>query len=214
MEFSNANFMKLVTEKNQKNMKPRIIREYRTVKEYYPWKTVAIPAFFPAIGFLLFVKSAADFSKEFKLGGVFYLMLALIFVGIGILFIYPSKSDFSSCKRLRETIKTAEKRGERYQGPILGYKMNVAGVVPAAKGAGDPEIILNYVLEVEFLEDNRYKTIEWKEMKYHPNSVLKSTRCNVFFYDGEYFVGNYDLRTGRSDETTEIPMKGMVGEGK
>ena len=214
MELSNANFMRLVTEKNQKNMKPRVIKEYRTVKEYYPWKTVAIPAFFPAIGFLLFVKSAADFSSRFKLGGVFYLILALIFVGIGILFAYPSKSDFSSCKMLRETIKTAENRGERYQGTILGYKTKVAGVVPAAKGAGAPEIILNYVLEVEFLEDNRYKTIESKELKYHPNAVLKGTGCSVFFYEGEYYVGNFELRKGMNDGTTEIPQKGMVGGEK
>ena len=70
---------------------------------------------------------------------------------------------------------------------------------------------LNYVLEVEFLEDGRYKTIETKEMKYHPNAVLKGTRCNVFYYDGEYYVGNYELRTGMKDKVTEIPQKGMVG---
>ena len=115
MQAQMANFMKLVAETNEKNAKPRVIREYRTVKEYYPWKTVAIPAVFPLIGFFLFIKSAADFSKAFKFGGVFYLILALIFVGIGILFAYPSKSDFSSCKRLRETFKTAENRGKRYQ---------------------------------------------------------------------------------------------------
>ncbi len=211
MQAQIAKFTKLVGEANEKNAKPRVIREYRTVKEYYPWRTVAIPAVFPLIGFFLLIKSAADFSKAFKFGGVFYLILALIFVGIGILFAYPSKSDFTSCKRLRETFKTAENRGKRYQATILGYKTNVAGVIPAAKGAGAPKIALNYVLEVEFLEDTKYKTIESKELKYHPNAVLKSTRCNVFFYDGEYFVGNYDLRTGKSDETAEIPQKGMVG---
>lgn len=207
---SPSNFMALVSEQNQKNAKLRVIKEYRTVKEYYPWRTVVIPAFFPLIGFFLFVKSAADFSRAFKLGGVFYLILALIFVGIGIMFAYPSKSDFSSCKRLRETIKTAENCGERYQGEILGYKVNVANVVPAGRGT-TPEVVLNYVLEVEFLEDNRYKTIETKAVKYHPNAVLKGTRCNVFFYDGEYYVGNYELRTGRTDKTTEIPQTGMPG---
>ncbi len=207
MQAPDMNFMKRVGEQNKKNASPRVIREYRTVKEYYPWKSVAIPAVFPLIGFFVFVKSAADFSKDFTFGGVFYLILALIFVGIGILFAYPEKSGFASCKRLRETFDTAENRGKRYQAEILGYKTRVTGW--SAEGVG-----LNYVLEVEFLEDNRYKTIESKELKYHPNAVLKSTRCNVFFNDGEYYVGNFDLRTGKKDPTTEIPQKGMVGEGK
>jgi len=198
------NFMALVAEQNKKNERPRVIKEYRTVKEYYPWRTVAIPAVFPGIGLVIFAKSAAEFSKGFKFGGVFYLILALIFAGIGLLFAYPSKSDFASCKRLRETVKTAENRGKRYQGEILGYKMCVAGGTATTVG-------LNYVLEVEFLEDTKYKTIQTKEMKYHPNAVLKGTRCNVFYYDGEYYVGNYELRTGMKDTATEIPQKGMVG---
>lgn len=198
------NFMALVAEQNKKNESPRLIKEYRTVKEYYPWRTVAIPAVFPGIGLVIFAKSAAEFSKGFKFGGVFYLILALIFAGIGLLFAYPSKSDFASCKRLRETVKTAENRGKRYQGEILGYKMCVAGGTATTVG-------LNYVLEVEFLEDTKYKTIQTKEMKYHPNAVLKGTRCNVFYYDGEYYVGNFELRTGMKDATTEIPQKGMVG---
>ncbi len=208
---SPSNFMVLVAEQNKKNEKPRVIKEYRTIKEYYPWRLLAIPAVFPAIGFFLFAKAAADFSKEIRFAGGFYLFLALIFGGIGILFAYPSKSDFSSCKRLRETIETAKNRGVRYHGTILGYKMNVAGVIPPARGGGAPAINLTYVLEVEFLEDNRYKTIETKEMKYHPNAVLKGTRCDVCFYDGEYYVDAFELRTGLKDETTEIPQKGMVG---
>ena len=214
MQTPNGNFMTLVGEQNKKNAKPRIIKEYRTIKEYYPWKTVAIPAVFPVIGFFLFIKSAADFSEAFKLGGVFWLIFALIFVGIGVMFAYPSKSDFSSCKRLRETIEIAQNRGKLYHGEILGYKMNVAGVIPTGKGGAAPEIVLNYVLEVEFLEDSRYKTIETKELKYHPNAVLKGTRCKVFFYEGEYYVGGFDLRTGTKDGTTEIPQKGMVGAEK
>lgn len=206
-----SQFFKLVEEQNKKNSRPRIIKEYRTIKEYYPWRTVAIPAVFPVIGFFLFVKSAADFSRAFKLGGVFYLILALIFAGIGIMFAYPSKSDFSSCKRLREARKTAENRGNRYHGTILGYKMNVAGVVPPAKGGGAPTICLTYVLEVEYLEDNRYKTIETAEMKYHPNAVLKGTKCDVCVYEGAYFVCNYELRTGGKDGVTEIPRIGVVG---
>ena len=70
-----SQFFKLVEEQNKKNSRPRIIKEYRTIKEYYPWRTVAIPAVFPVIGFFLFVKSAAEFSRAFKLGGVFYLIL-------------------------------------------------------------------------------------------------------------------------------------------
>ena len=204
MQMQDRKFMELIAEQNKKNASPRVIKEYRTVKEYYPWRTVAVPAVFPVIGFFLFVKSMADFSKGIIFTGGVYLVLALIFVGIGIMFAYPSKSDFNSCKRLRENVKTAENRGKRYQGEILGYKMCIAGGNAAIVG-------LNYVLEVEFLEDGRYKTIETKEMKYHPNAVLKGTRCNVFYYDGDYYVGNYDLRTGMKDITAEIPQKGMVG---
>ena len=210
MKTPNGDFMALIGERNKKDARPRIIKEYRTIKEYYPWRTVAIPSVFPLIGFFLFIKSAADFSSSFKLGGVFYLILALIFAGIGIMFAYPAKSDFTTCKRLKDTIKAAENRGKRYKGEILGYKTCVANVIPAGR-SGAPEVVLNYVLEVEFLEDSRYKTIETKEMKYHPNAVLKGTHCNVFFYEGEYYVGNYDLRTGMKDETTEIPQKGMAG---
>ncbi len=204
MQAPDRKFMELIAEQNKKNAGPRVIKEYRTIKEYYPWQTVAIPAVFPVIGFFLLVKSVADFSEGIIFTGGVYLILALIFAGIGIMFAYPSKSDFDSCKRLRETVKTAENRGKRYQGEILGYKMCVAGGNAAIVG-------LNYVLEVEFLEDGKYKTIETKEMKYHPNAVLKGTRCNVFYYDGEYYVGNYELRTGMKDNATEIPQKGMVG---
>lgn len=206
-----SQFFKLVEEQNKKNARPRVIKEYRTVKEYYPWRVLAIPAVFPAIGFILFAKAAAEFSKEVRFTGGFYLFLALIFVGIGVLFAYPSKSDFSSCKRMREARKTAENRGKRYHGTILGYKMNVAGVVPPAKGGGAPAIHLTYVLEVEFFEDTKCRTIETKEMKYHPNAVLKGTHCDVCVYEGEYFVCKFDLRTGAKDETAELPQRGIVG---
>lgn len=209
-----SQFFTLVEEQNKKNARPRMIKEYRPVKEYYPWRLLAIPAVFPVIGFFLFAKAAAEFSKAVRFTGGFYLTLALIFVGIGVLFAYPSRSDFSSCKRLRETRKTAENRGKRYHGTVLGYKMNVAGVVPPAKGGGAPAILLTYVLEVEYLEDNRYKTMETKEMKYHPNAVLKGTRCDVCVYEGEYFACNFDLRTGGKDVVTELPQKGMIGGEK
>ncbi len=206
-----SQFFTLVEEQNKKNARPRMIKEYRPVKEYYPWRMLAIPAVFPTIGFCLIAKAVVDFSKEVRFTGGFYLFLALIFVGIGVLFAYPSKSDFSSCKRMRETRKTAENRGKRYHGTVLGYKTNVAGVVPPAKGGAAPEINLTYVLEVEFLEDNRYKTIETKEMKYHPNAVLRGKRCDVCVYEGEYFVCKFDLRTGLKDGAAEIPQKGMAG---
>lgn len=204
-----SQFFTLVEEQNQKNAKPRIIKEYRTIKEYYPWRTVAIPAVFPVIGFFVFVKSAADFSRAFRLGGVFYLILALIFVGIGIMFAYPSKSDFDSCKRLRETVKTARNRGNAYQGEIIGYKMMIARLM--SDGKHSPEVTLNYVLEVEFLEDTKYKTIEIPAFRYHPNAILKGNRCKVYVYEGKYYLGNFELRTGKSDGTTEIPQKGMAG---
>lgn len=206
-----SQFMALVAEQNKKNARPRIIKEYRTIKEYYPWKQLAIPAVFPAIGFLIFMKAAADFSKGFRFGGVFYLILTLIFVGMGVLFSYPSKSDFSSCKSLRETIATAKNKGRFYQGEILGYKMSIAGVIPGGRGDAAPKVILNYILEVEFLEDTRYKTIETKEMRLHPNAVLKGTRCKVYFYEGEYYVGDFELRTGMGDKAAQIPQKGMAG---
>lgn len=211
---SPSNFMALVGAQNKKDARPRVIKNYRTVKEYYPWRVLAVPAVFPVIGLFLFAKAAADISKEIRFTGGFYLFLALIFVGIGVLFASAHKSDFSSCKRLRETRETAENRGKRYHGTILGYRTNVAGVVPPAKGGGAPAINLTYVLEVEYLEDNRYKTMETKEMKYHPNAVLKGTRCDVCVYEGEYFACNFDLRTGVKDGTAEIPQKGMMGGEK
>lgn len=209
-----SQFFMLVEEQNKKNERPRMIKEYRAVKEYYPWKLLAIPAIFPAVGFILFTKAAGDISKGIRFTGGFYLFLALIFVGIGVMFAYPSKSDFSSCKRLREIRKTAENRGRRYHGTVLGYKVNVAGVVPPAKGGGAPVINLTYVLEVEYLEDTKYKTMETAELKYHPNAVLRGTRCDVCVYEGEYFVCNFDLRTGLKDGTAGIPQKGMCGEAK
>ena len=206
-----SQFFTLVEEQNKKNARPRVIKEYRPVKEYYPWRVLAIPAVFPVIGLFLFAKAVAEFSKEVRFTGGFYLTLALIFVGIGVLFAYAHLSDFSSCKRVREARETAENRGKRYHGTVLGYKMNVAGVVPPAKGGGAPEIYLTYVLEVEFLEDTKYRTIETREMKYHPNAVLKGSRCDVCVYEGEYFACNFDLRTGAKDETAELPQRGIVG---
>jgi hypothetical protein len=115
---------------------------------------------------------------------------------------------------MREAKEAAENRGRRYHGTILGYKINVAGVVPPAKGGGAPSINLTYTLEVEFLEDTKYRTIETKEMKYHPNAVLKGNRCDVCVYEGEYFACKFDLRTGGKDGTAEIPQKGMMGGEK
>lgn len=205
------NFMALVTEQERKDARPRIKKEYRTIKEYYPWRTVAIPAVFPGIGFLIFMKSAADFSKGFKFGGIFYLILTLIFVAMGILFAYPSMSGFTSCKQLRNTVKAAQNKGVRYQGEILGYKLKIGRVIPTGQDGSIPKVTLNYVLEVEFLEDSRYKTIETPEMKYHPNAVLKGTHCKVYSYEREYYVGDFELRTGMTDKRTEIPQKGMAG---
>jgi len=211
---SPSNFMALVGEQNKKNERPRIIKEYWTVKEYYPWHVLAVPAVFPVIGFFLLAKAVAEFSKEVRFTGGFYLTLALIFVGIGVLFAYAHKSEFSSCKRVRDSRETTENRGKRYHGTILGYRANVAGVIPPAKGVGAPAINLTYVLEVEYLEDTKYKTIEAAEMKYHPNAVLKGNRCDVCVYEGELYVCNFELRTGLKDGTAEIPQKGMGGGAK
>ncbi len=208
---SQNNFKMFVAGQNKKNERPRVIREYRTLKEYYPWRVLLIPSTFWVISFLLFIKAVADFSRQFSFGGVFYLILALVFAGIGIVFGYPSKSDFDSCKRLQETIKTAQNKGRYYKGEIRGYKMMIENVIPGQWGAA-PAVGLSYVLEVEFLEDTKYKTIETSAMKYNPNAVLKGTQCKVYFYDGKYYVGDYELRTGLSDETAGIPENGMVGD--
>lgn len=201
----------LVEEQNKKNAKPRVIKNYRPVKEYYPWRVVAIPAVFPVIGFLLFAKAAADITKKIRFAGGFYLLLGLIFVGIGVMFASAHVSEFSSCRRVREKRESAEKRGMCYQGTILGYKVNVGTVFPQLLGSEVPAISMTYVLEVEFWEDTKYKTIETNQMRYHPNAVLKGTRCDVCFYEGEYFVCNFDLRTGSKDGVAEIPQTCMPG---
>ena len=212
MQSKERDFFALVAEQNKRNEKARVIKAYRTIKEYYPWNVLAIPLIFPIIGFFVFMKAASDISKQIRFAGGFYLFLALLFVGIGVLFSYAHISDFASCKRCREERETAENRGKRYHGTILGYKVNVAGVIPGATAAETPKIRLNYILEVEYLEDTKYKTIETVPMRYHPNAVLMGSRCDVCIYEGERYVCNFELRTGLKDGTAEIPQKGM-GEG-
>lgn len=205
------NFMTLIAEQERIDARPSIKKEYKTEKEYYPWRVAVFPAVFPVIGFFVFMKSAADFSKDFKFGGIFYLILALIFVGIGVAFYfgYPCENEVGSWKRFCETVKTARKRGACYQGTIIGYKITIARWIGDGKHA--PKAVLNYVLEVELLEDTKYKTIEIWAFRYHPNAVLKGNRCKVYAYEGKYYLGEFDLRTKGTDEVTEIPMKGLTG---
>ncbi len=211
MQSQNGNFFTLIAERERKDKRPRIMKAYKMEKEYYPWRVAVFPAVFPVIGFFIFMKSAADFSKDFKFGGIFYLILALIFVGMGAIFYfgYPCGNEIGSWKRFREKVKTARNRGARYQGEITGYKVTIARWVGDGKNA--PEAVLNYVLEVEFLEDTKYKTVEIPAFRYHPNAVLKGNRCKVYAYEGNYYVGDFELRTGMQDKTTEIPMKGLTG---
>lgn len=209
MQAQNGNFFSAISTQEKKDAKPRIIKEYRTVKEYYPWTALALPAIFPIIGLGLFAKSLADFVGQNKFGGVFFMMFALLFLVIGVIFMYPSKSDFSSCKRLRETIASAQNRGVFYQGEILGYRMNVGRVMPTKQG--DMQVTLMYILEVGFFKDSSQITIETPEMRYHPNAVLTGNRCKVYFYDGKYYVGDFELRTKSTNKAAEIPQKGMAG---
>ena len=69
-----SQFFKLVEEQNKKNERPRMIKEYRSVKEYYPWRLLAIPAVFPAIGLVLFAKALVDISKEIRFTEPIFLM--------------------------------------------------------------------------------------------------------------------------------------------
>lgn len=211
MEPQNENFFALITAREQKDRRPRVIKTYKTTKEGFPWRVAAFPLVFPGIGFLIFMKSEADFSKGFKFGGIFYLILSLIFVGMGAMFFfgYPCGSDVSAWKRLCESVKLAKDKGARYQGEIVGYKITIARWVGDGKSA--PEPVLNYVLEVELLEDTRYKTIEVPAFKYHPDAVLKGNRCKVYAYEGEYYLGDFELRENGNDDTTKIPMKGLTG---
>ncbi len=213
-QMQKGNFLLDVQKEDNKNARPRMIKEYRTVKEYYPWGVLTIPAIFPIIGFIPLYKSVTAFLKPFWLGGFFFLFLWLAFWGIGLIFASSFKSNFNSCKRLREEIKTAQYKGAYYKGEIRGYKCNPNVLFGYRKGGFVQEISLTYVLEVEFLDGTRYKTMETPEMKYHPNAVLKGTGCRVYSYEGKYYVGDFELRTKKSDPVTEIPQKGMVGGDK
>ena len=206
---SDKNFMELFMAQEKKDRRPRVRKEYKLAGEYYPWHVVVFPAVFPTIGLFVFMKSAADFSKNFKFGGIFYLILGLIFVGAGAFFYfgYPCANETGTWKRFCELVKTAQNRGKPYKGEITGYK-----ILPVKYMGGRssmPEVTLNYVLEVKFLEDTAYKTIEIPGFRYHPNSVLKGKQCKVYVYEGKYYLGKFELRTGRKDETAEIPQKGM-----
>lgn len=205
------NFMALIAEREQKDKRPRITKEYKMEKEYYPWRVAVFPAVFLVIGFFLFIKSVADFLKDFKFGGVFCLIFALVFVGMGGIFYfgYPCENEVGSWRRFRENVKHAQKSGTSYQGEITGYKVTIARWMGDGKHA--PEAVLNYVLEVEFLEDTKYKVVEIPAFRYHPNAVLKGNRCKVYAYEGKYYLGDFELRTGEDDKMTEIPMKGLTG---
>ena len=207
----NGNFFALITAREQKDRKPRTMKAYKTTKECFPWRVAAIPAVFPGIGLLIFMKSAADFSRGFKFGGIFYLILTLIFVGMGLMFFfgYPCKNDVDSWKQSCAAVKKARDKGKRYQGEIIGYKITIARWIGDGKNA--PEPVLNYVLEVEFREETKYKTIEVSAFRYHPTAVLNGNRCKVYAYEEKYYLGDFELRTGRDDKTTEIPMKGLTG---
>lgn len=213
-QMQKGNFLLDVQKEDNKNARPRIIKEYRRIKEYYPWRTLTIPTIFPIIGLIPFYKSVTSFMKPFWFGGIFFLLLTFAFWGIGIMFASSSKSGFDSCKRLREEIKEAQYKGAYYKGEILGYRYNVNELYMHRKGCTVREITLTYVLEVEFLEGTRYKKIETPELKYHPNAVLQGNRCRVYSYEGKYYVGNFELRGKKSDPVAEIPLKGMVGEEK
>ena len=59
MQSKERDFFALVAEQNKRNEKARVIKAYRTIKEYYPWNVLAIPLIFPIIGFFVFMKDIA-----------------------------------------------------------------------------------------------------------------------------------------------------------
>jgi hypothetical protein len=208
MEMQNEKFLEALMQQEKKDTKPRIIKEYRTVKEQYPWNVLVFPSVFPIIGFCVLAKSLSDFAAKNAFGGYSFLIIALIFFGMGIMFLYPTNSEFGFCKQLREEIKKAQNKGAIYKGEIKGYTFNVRKVIPTETGM---QVKLMYSLEVEFLKDDRYITMMTPEMWYHPNAVLAGNRCKVFFYEEKYYFGDFELREKSTDGTEEIPMKGMAG---
>ena len=57
MQSKERDFFALVAEQNKKNEKARVIKAYRTIKEYYPWNVLAIPSIFPKAHWILSTRS-------------------------------------------------------------------------------------------------------------------------------------------------------------
>ena len=164
MEMQNEKVLEALMQQEKKDTKPRIIKEYRTVKEQYPWNVLVFPSVFPIIGFCVLAKSLADFAAQNKFGGYSFLIIALIFFGMGIMFLYPTNSEFGFCKQLREEIKKAQNKGAIYKGEIKGYTFNVRKVIPT-------ETVLNVYTRQEYRKQGYAKQLM--------NVLLEDAKANA-----------------------------------
>lgn len=191
---------------NEKRAKPRVVKAYRTYEECYPWQLGKSDMIIYLIIGILFIIFAVFGVMVEKIGmSIFFVAFAFFVWWIGVF----SGNSITKCIRLREEKKLAKANGKRCVGEIVGYKIKADMLQFRFKGQDCADFSFTYVLEVRFAEGNRNRIIKTPDMRYHPNSVLKSNRCSLYRWNGKYYFADFDLRKKRVDETAEIPFQGV-----
>lgn len=191
---------------NEKRAKARVVKAYRTYEECYPWQLGKSDMIIYLIIGILFIIFAVFGVMVEKIGmSIFLVAFAFLVWWIGVF----SGNSITKCIRLREEKKLAKVNGKRCVGEIVGYKIKADMLQFRFKGQDCADFSFTYVLEVRFAEGNRNRVIKTPDMRYHPNSVLKSNRCNVYRWNGKYYFADFDLRKKRVDETAAIPFQGV-----
>lgn len=192
---------------NEKRAKARRIKSYRGYEEYFPWQFINNEDIVFFVLFIVFFGMAVlgVMVRESKAAVGFFALSCLF-----LFFWLVKGNSIKKCIHLRNEKKLAKTNGKRCVGEIVGYKIKTDMLQFRFKGQDCADFSFTYVLEVRFAEGNRNRIIKTPDMRYHPNSVLKSNRCNVYRWNGKYYCADFDLRKKRTDEATAIPFQGVT----
>lgn len=193
--------------RDKKNARPRLVKEYRTEEERVSWEMFLGAIVFLILGVSILVNTITGFGKAAWVWNVLPLLIAIIFIGLGFISAKALKENIEDCARFRNERKKAQECGTLYFGEIKGYKVTIEEM--QGKGRSGVTYYVSYILEVHLDTGRTKRVIQTPKMKYHPNSVLKSNRCAVYWYDKKYYFNDFEVRTKRTDETIEIPQKGV-----
>lgn len=171
---------------DQKREKPRLVKRYALFQEQKMCEWILWALLFISVTiFGLFIKNW------------------FVVVSCGLLticYIYVVIRELVILVLMKRKIKSIVALGTRYPAEIVQYE-----VVPSmGYGSFSESKRIYYRLEVQLVYEGEILNVKTPPLKYNPLAVLKSPRCSVYIYEGEFSVVDYDFRTDKKDSKIEL----------